>query len=181
MIIMSRYPITETLYRKFVINGKPHKIHHGDYYAHKGVGLARILTPVGMIDVYNTHLHASYVDYIKFKHLPNVFDEYLSHRVAQAFELAQFVRSTAHNPLAILAGDMNSIPSSVSIKCIKAITGFTDAHAEELLTFGTLDNTFGANKYIEQKLDYIYYKRSNGVSNASNLIYNEKKITISHT
>ena len=71
-----------------------------------------------MVDVYNTHLHASYVDSVKYKGM-EVVDEYLSTRVSQAFELAQFVRSTAHNHLAILAGDLNSTPDSTCIKCVK--------------------------------------------------------------
>jgi hypothetical protein len=128
-----------------------------------------------MIDVYNSHLVASYVDY-KSMEKDNVHDEYLSHRVAQAFELAQFVRSTAHNPLVILAGDLNCETNSVGNKCIKSITGFSDAHSDTLVTFGAPDVT-GGEKFVPNKYDYIYHKHSNDWFLAESNIF-KKRIVI---
>src|SRR5690606_11224595 len=53
LLTMSKYPITDAHFHKFRMQGKPEDILHGDYYAGKGVGLTRIDTPQGLIDVYN--------------------------------------------------------------------------------------------------------------------------------
>lgn len=58
--------------------------------------------------VYNFQLHAEY----NRKH-----DEYLAHRVLQAFDTAQFVQLTsAAADLVILAGDFNSEPHQLPYK-----------------------------------------------------------------
>ncbi len=201
LLIISKYPIIETMYKAFTLNGKPYKFWHGDYFVCKGVGLARVVTPYGgMVDVYTTHLHANYTDdlpkgvtaeqYLSFLNSSSGVpspqgqgssalndslmakahaailksinapdnDEYLFHRTSQAFELAQFIRATSHNPLIILAGDLNASPATTCLKCIKRVVGFNDAHNDNVITFGDPENTFqGA---IPQKLDYILFKNS---------------------
>jgi hypothetical protein len=58
-------------------------VHHHDWQVGKGVGLARVLTPSGVVDVYVSHFVSQYED---------ESDEYIAHRVAQALEAASFVR-----------------------------------------------------------------------------------------
>jgi len=76
LFVLSRYPIIDSEYLRFPVNGKPYKIWHGDYYGAKGCGLCRVLTPVGLVDVFVTHLLSCYAQ-------PDEFDEYEVNRVAQ--------------------------------------------------------------------------------------------------
>lgn len=112
ILILSKYPIIETLYRRFAVNGDPYMIHHADFYGAKGCGLARIKTCCGIIDLFVTHPQASYTD---------KRTDYLSCRVAQAFELAQFVRIASKSSFVILAGDFNSCPNEITHRILKEI------------------------------------------------------------
>ena len=87
MFILSKYPIVNVMYKKYSINGKPHKILHSDYMIDKGIGLCNIKVNNNLINIYITHLHANYSD--TYDTLDNI-DEYKYHRLAQLFELSQF-------------------------------------------------------------------------------------------
>lgn len=69
-------------------------------------------------------LHAEY---------SKVYDEYLSHRVAQAYELSQFIRFTSHNcDVAILGGDFNIEPMNLGYRLITSNGGLHDAWLERV-------------------------------------------------
>lgn len=140
------------IYNRYSTNGKPYKLNHTDYLGAKGIGLIRVATPVGEVDVYSTHLHASY---ILESHLADQkHDEYLACRVAQAFECAKFVEATRRSRLLVLMGDFNSTSDSTCIKLQSAIVeGLRDAFAElhpqaDGFTFSTHDNPFTKGKNI---------------------------------
>jgi len=78
LVVFSRYPIIDVIFKRFSINGKMYKAAHADYMGAKGVGLVRIdvsqliyphldgsdtCRPVVGIDVFLTHLHANYTHY----------------------------------------------------------------------------------------------------------------------
>lgn len=46
--------------QKFSANGQPYKVEHSDYLGGKGVGLVRLHTPAGVVDLYVSHLHGDY-------------------------------------------------------------------------------------------------------------------------
>lgn len=46
--------------KRFSANGQPYQLLHCDYLGGKGVGLARLHTPAGAVDLYISHLHADY-------------------------------------------------------------------------------------------------------------------------
>lgn len=106
---------------KFVLNGNPARILDGDWFVGKGVAHARIRHPRGIIDFFTTHLIADYSNNaaaaaLSLMNERDGADEYLSHRLTQAYEMMQFVQSRTH-PKAIatfLVGDlnfeMNSLP-----------------------------------------------------------------------
>lgn len=97
LLVMSAYPIVETFLHRYSKNGKWYKFYHGDWWAGKGVALARLKLPGGYVDFYDTHAHARYGS-----------DEYVSHQEVQMEELAQFVRASALGwAPAFLVGDMN--------------------------------------------------------------------------
>lgn len=107
LLLISRYPLESTRFTPFEAAGKPHKPFHGDWYARKGVLVARVTTPAGVVLLAGTHLHARYGT-----------DEYLPVQAAQALQVVEAVGDFGRRPptLAgdparpplILAGDLNA-------------------------------------------------------------------------
>lgn len=56
MCIMSRYPIVDTHYHSFILNGYLHMVWHGDWFGGKGIGLCRLNVKGFIVDVYTTHV-----------------------------------------------------------------------------------------------------------------------------
>ncbi|CAM9835918.1 unnamed protein product, partial [Phaeothamnion confervicola] len=118
LMVLSRYCIVESIFQRFAVNGQPHKLSHADYLGAKGVGICRLATPAGAVDVYITHLHAD-----GGRGSNGGGDEYMAHRVAQAWQLAQFVQLTAKSPLAMVLGDLNAAPGSVAAGLPRSVAG----------------------------------------------------------
>lgn len=168
LLVVSKYPIIETIYKKYSINGKPHKILHSDYMIDKGVGLCYIQFNNIIINLYVTHLHANYVD--KWS-LLNHKDEYKHHRIAQLFELAQFIRITKNNNFNILCGDLNCdeltkykniyLPATSIIKYISNMNDcMYEIYKNKLYKYPNKFSTFtnyNNNSHPPQRLDYIFY------------------------
>ncbi len=98
LLISSAWPIRETFFHRYANAGPAWRVWEGDFWGGKGVALARIETPVGMVDFYNTHAQAGYGR-----------TEYREVRCGQMEELAAFINSSrmGSSP-AFLVGDMNS-------------------------------------------------------------------------
>lgn len=52
------YPLSPP--QRFSANGQPYQLQHSDYLGGKGLGLARLHTPAGAVDLYVSHLHGDY-------------------------------------------------------------------------------------------------------------------------
>ncbi|KAL6258621.1 hypothetical protein P5V15_010574 [Pogonomyrmex californicus] len=140
--ILSRYPIHDVMFHKWPLNGYVHKIHHGDWFGGKGVGLCKIKIRNMNINVYITHLHAEY-------NRDN--DEYMAHRVLQAFDTAQFVRMTSGGADAvILAGDLNTESQDLAYKIIRGVADLADTCPNSSSHIGT--NECANNSYTSSKL-----------------------------
>lgn len=110
LLVLSKYPIIETIYKRFSLNGDPLMLHHSDYYGAKGIGLVSVWTKGGPINVYISHPQASYrADRT----------DYYETRVTQIFEIAQFIRMTAKHSLIVLAGDLNATPEEFTTQLLK--------------------------------------------------------------
>lgn len=97
LLIASAFPIKEVYFHRFTTSNPFYKIWEGDWWAGKGVALARLELPEGHIDFYNTHAQAGYGN-----------PAYDLVRNEQMAELADFVkRSHTGSAPALLAGDMN--------------------------------------------------------------------------
>ncbi|MCP9259023.1 hypothetical protein DINM_002005 [Dirofilaria immitis] len=160
--VFSRYPIVSTLMHRFTLNGFAHHIHRGDWFGGKGVGLVEIEIEQYRINFYAAHLHAEYD--------PNK-DLYLPHRLAQAFELAQFVKHTSYSADAlILAGDFNVEPDCLAYRLIMQNANLKDAWIQKPnssddcgATFERHDNCYTPQRFKNMKsygkrLDYIMYR-----------------------
>ncbi|KAI1212715.1 Endonuclease/exonuclease/phosphatase [Annulohypoxylon truncatum] len=116
LVLLSRWPIEETSMTRYPLNGSPTALFHGDWYAGKGVAYARIRygkEPDNVIDIFNTHLHAYYPG-----------NEYVCHRVSQAWELAKLLQDASRRrhgrALVILLGDLNADPTSLPYHILKS-------------------------------------------------------------
>ncbi len=97
LLIASAFPIKEVYFHRFTTSNPFYKIWEGDWWAGKGVALARLELPEGHIDFYNAHAQAGYGN-----------PAYDLVRNEQMAELADFIkRSHSVSAPALLAGDMN--------------------------------------------------------------------------
>ncbi|PJF22371.1 MAG: hypothetical protein CUN56_06330 [Phototrophicales bacterium] len=153
LVVFSRYPITMLDFYRFRLRGTAETIHRGDYIAGKGIGLARIHTPQGMLDFYITHLIAQYQD--------DALDEYPAHRAAQMFEAARFINHRQQFP-AVIVGDFNVRPDQLGYRIITSLTGMKDVFAG--LHPDTPGYTLSTdNPYIQSKSERIDYIMTRGI------------------
>lgn len=152
LLTLSKYPIIDANFLSFRLSGKPEDIKRGDYYVAKGVGMARIQTPNGILDVYNVHPHAQYEH-----HEDN---EYAVYTHAQLYETVRFVHAHSYAHPAVLCGDFNTQPHELGYRIITSGGLFYDAFFE--LNPESARITFDAqNPYVEsesQCLDYVFLK-----------------------
>lgn len=130
LLVASRYPFEEVHFRRYSNGGKPHRIDHGDWWAGKGVCLARIRLPndAGYVDFFNTHAHAGY------GHRP-----YDAVRLSNMKDLAAYVNeaATGVSP-AFFVGDINTDASEEAYKTLMA-----RLEPERLMT-------------VESRIDHIF-------------------------
>ncbi|XP_067951221.1 putative neutral sphingomyelinase [Watersipora subatra] len=165
LVVFSRYPIVETMFHAYPVNGHAHKIFHGDWYAGKGCALAVLKVNELTINLYITHMHARY-------NLKKELDEYAGHRAHQALYLSQFIKHTSSSCDAVLAaGDFNSTPNEVAYKVIRSNAVLDDAwllkNMDGSHTRGYTSDTPGncftppsvtAELPEGQRIDYIFYR-----------------------
>lgn len=102
LLISSAFPIRETSFHQYEDSNPSYKVWEGDYWAGKGVALARIELPHGngYVDFFNTHTQAGYGN-----------PEYKIVRKKQAKGLVKFMNESRENIApAFLVGDMNCGP-----------------------------------------------------------------------
>ncbi|CAJ0930012.1 unnamed protein product, partial [Mesorhabditis belari] len=117
--VISKYPIVSTLMHRYSLNGFAHHIHRGDWFGGKVVGMVELEIGELRVNFYATHLHAEY---------NRLNDLYLPHRLAQSFELSQFVRHTSRGAdFVILCGDMNMEPDDLGLRLLMSNTKLHDA------------------------------------------------------
>ncbi|KAI5645139.1 endonuclease/Exonuclease/phosphatase family domain-containing protein [Phthorimaea operculella] len=149
LCVFSKWVIQDVFFHQWALNGYVHKIHHGDWFGGKGVGLCRIKYNNYLINVYCTHLHAEY----------HQDDIYLAHRMLQAYSTAELVKLTsASADVCVLAGDLNTGPGELSFKLISQLPSLLDpfdlqcAHTNAAVrpAAGTCDNA--NNSYSDPKM-----------------------------
>lgn len=130
LLISSAWPIREVFYHRYSVSGPPQRIWEGDFWAGKGVALARIETPAGMLDFYNTHAQAGYGR-----------SSYREVRRTQMAELAAFMNgSRTQVAPAFLVGDMNCGIGEVDYETAAGDAGLTRLMAMD----SRIDHIFAA-------------------------------------
>lgn len=148
LCVFSKWLIQDVFFHQWPLNGYIHKIHHGDWFGGKGVGLCRIRVKNRLVNIYCTHLHAEYHE----------DDIYLAHRTLQAHSTAEFVNLTKSTAdVSILAGDLNTGPGDLSYRLITELPSLIDPYDLECentnpavrKATGTNDNA--NNSYSDKK------------------------------
>lgn len=156
LLISSAWPIREVFYHRYSVSGPPQRIWEGDFWAGKGVALARIETPAGMLDFYNTHAQAGY-GRISYREV----------RRTQMAELAAFMNGTrTQNAPAFLVSDMNCSIGDVDYETVAGNAGLTrlmaiDSHIDHIFTahndhhaFEVLDTVMIAERISEDGMAF---------------------------
>jgi len=157
LLTLSRYPIIDTDFYRYRLGGTVETIWHGDYIAGKGVGLTRIQTPAGVVDVYNTHAIAQYH--------PDAMDTYRAHRAAQLYEATRYIGAeTTTNPL-IFCGDFNVRPDHLGYMVVRTLLGLDDVWAalrpDQPGQTSSYDNPYNHIRHAE-RIDYIFTRGGQG-------------------
>ncbi|KAM6181105.1 sphingomyelin phosphodiesterase 2 [Erethizon dorsatum] len=162
LCVFSKHPIQEISQHVYTLNGYPYMIHHGDWFCGKAVGLLVFHLSGLVLNAYVTHLHAEY---------SRQKDIYLTHRVAQAWELAQFIHHTSKKAdVILLCGDLNMHPRDLGCCLLKEYTGLHDAYVKTQDFKGPEEGytMIKQNCYVSQqdlgpfpcgiRIDYVLYK-----------------------
>ena len=120
LLTLSAFPIEEAYFHRYEQSGEWYKLWEGDWWAGKGVGLARIRLPEGgLVDFYNTHAQAG-------RSHPT---HYLEVRTSQMEGLADFINATKTGTgPAFLVGDFNTTPGRADFE-----TAVAQAHLERIM------------------------------------------------
>jgi sphingomyelin phosphodiesterase 2 len=158
LCIFSRHQILSVFFHHWAVNGYVHKIQHGDWFGGKGVGMCRIKVQDQVINFYLSHLHAEY---------SKNCDDYMTHRIIQAFDTAQFLETTRGEcSLQILAGDLNTEPQDLAYRVLLSTAGMKDAYEQKPTKFFATheykNNTYAskdpANTKAGIRIDYVLYR-----------------------
>ncbi|HNR31223.1 MAG TPA: endonuclease/exonuclease/phosphatase family protein [Candidatus Hydrogenedentes bacterium] len=151
LLIMSAWPIREAFFHRYTASNEWFRLWEGDWWGGKGVALARIDHPAGIIDFYNTHAQAGY---------GRAANKVV--RMHQMREAALFVNSTRTGTApAFLVGDFNCRPGDPEFEHLVSEIGM--AH---LMDGGTrIDNIFGmvAPAYTFEVTGFTEWSRHNGL------------------
>ncbi|OXA52817.1 putative neutral sphingomyelinase [Folsomia candida] len=167
--IFSKSEIKSAFFHQWAVNGYIHKVQHGDWFGGKGIGMVEVVHNGLTINLYTAHLHAEY---------DRVNDEYLAHRVIQAFDTAQFIKMTSkHADAVIVGGDLNTEPGDLAYKVIIHTAELKDSIcdvekpslAESLNTNEIPSNSYSSSAQLKtnpfgKRIDYICFKSKYGVS-----------------
>ncbi|XP_042223839.1 putative neutral sphingomyelinase isoform X2 [Homarus americanus] len=165
MCIFSRSPLTEVYFHKFTLNGFPHKITHADWWGGKGMAVCKSTRHGIPFVLATTHFHAEY---------NRKNDEYVHHRVVQAFETSQLIRFCQKaGSVLIFAGDFNCTPTDFAYRIVKFYGNLVDTYTESpVKTPGSNGETneTPSNSYTNVKalidnpsgnrIDYVFYQAS---------------------
>jgi len=144
LLTASAWPIAETYFHRFTIANPPYKVWEGDWWAGKGMGMARIALPNGgYVDLFNTHAQAGY---------GNPYYDVV--RAQQMQECADFINAARLPTMpAFAVGDFNCRIGDTD--CDRLITGSALEHLRTVE--GGIDLIFGVSDplYVYETLETV--------------------------
>jgi endonuclease/exonuclease/phosphatase family metal-dependent hydrolase len=110
----SKWPLQTTSYHPFASGRVGHSFWHLEWLAAKGVATFALETPLGELEVQNTHLQAQYET-----------DGYAAERLSQAGEILVADQNGSERPL-VLAGDFNSGAEELPRRALSELDALSD-------------------------------------------------------
>lgn len=131
LLLVSRYPIESDGFIRYAEGGRPEAIHHGDWWAGKGLSLSTLRLPNDtLLYVGNTHMHARYRESL-----------YRDTQLAQARQLTPWAaRVKATNAPALWLGDWNNKPDNDILSPLVAAGSWNLLTADKT----AIDHIFGS-------------------------------------
>ena len=131
LLLVSRYPIESDGFIRYTENGRPEAMHHGDWWAGKGLSLSTLRLPNDtLLYVANTHMHARYREGL-----------YRATQLAQAQQLIPWAaRVKAANAPALWLGDWNNKPDNDILHPLVSSGSWTLLTADKT----AIDHIFGS-------------------------------------
>lgn len=167
LAIFSRFPIVDVGFMRYSLAGRPERMSHGDWYAGKGVALARIRhSRLGIVNVFTTHTVAGY-------RRSSLDGYYALQRLTEMYELLRYVDSeSSPSHITIVGGDLNDEPAQPSYSLtIGKRALYTPRHGhlrsvwednadvpvEQRMTSGLEGNSFTKSDQLTAQLDHLFY------------------------
>jgi endonuclease/exonuclease/phosphatase family metal-dependent hydrolase len=115
LLLVSRYPIESDGFIRYAENGRPEAVHHGDWWAGKGLSLSTLRLPDhSLLYVGNTHMHARYREGL-----------YRATQLAQAQQLIPWAKRVQEtNAPTLWLGDWNNKPDNDILAPLAASGGW---------------------------------------------------------
>lgn len=144
--VASRFPIDSVDFVAFELGGKAAIPWHVDYMAQKGLGVVRVETPLGALDLANTHLQSSYA-----------VGDYSYVQFGQALQAGDRLCEDAHEllPPLIAAGDWNIVPSSLPFRLLCSRSGLEPA-ADNFGIEAILGRSGSALRLIPRSVERVF-------------------------
>lgn len=172
LLTLSRYPIQEVAFYAYRMRSRPELIMQGDFWAGKGIGLARIQTPSGIVDFYNTHAVAQYA--------PDYQDDLSATRAANMWDAIGFINAQSQLHPAVVVGDFNISPHQPTYPALLTLANLTDCydclHPDDPSITFSLDNPYNRNYREPERIDYVFLRDGQTCS----LIPQQAEITLKH-
>lgn len=151
LLTLSRYPIQEVGFYPYRMRSRPELLTQGDFWAGKGIGLARLQTPFGLLDFYNTHAVAQYA--------PDYQDDLAATRAANMWDAANFITAHSQYHPAVLVGDLNVNPHQVGYHILMTLASLTDGydfvHPDDPSITFSLENPYNRHYRAPERIDYV--------------------------
>lgn len=158
LMTCSRFPIIETAFQPFRLIPPPSAQY--DFVSAKGIGLTRLQTPNGLLDVYNTHVsHQAKID---------AKDLYSAYRAAALYQIAQYVNAYSATQPVIMGGDFNTKPDQLGYRLLAALGQLMDCYAalhpdQNGYTYSK-NNFYNRKHRASERIDYIWVRDGGGLT-----------------
>lgn len=141
LLILSRFPVIETRHKDFsCAPSSLSQLRYGEFIARKGALAARVKTPQGEIDVYDTHFVS---DYPQANHS--------SWRQSQIFEFFEMVENFSRDKPVLILADLNVGPQDEDYRLLRDLLGLEDSCLRKGLEICGISND-AAGKRIDHIL-----------------------------
>lgn len=139
LCIFSRYPIVSVIAHEYSVSGGIKIFYDGEVFAGKGVLCCRVLTPCGIVAVFNTHVN------------PRC-------RSSQLFQLMQFIHNIRHRDPVIVCGDFNTKDTNLEYQLMAKCLGLQDLFIDDPVdTCDIKSNVFTKDRHKPKRIDFIFY------------------------